>query len=298
MFTAPLAGTTLTSRPSLLPYTLSQVRPFPYPFLLTHPLSKIMFTAPSASPIHTGCAVFLRKRYPSLLLYLPIDAPKTINENKKSKTYIRMGRAQYRERRTGQKKEKSGRTGRAAIRRRKEEGERKVLAAGGQQRDEQKKRKSHGGKKGHKRPVGPQDGKDPRNGKEREEAPPAAARGQEQRRRAAQGAAAREEPEGSRKTKGREWAAERRKEEQDKGRTRLAEPAGRNSRKRQNAPPAAARGQHEQKRRERAAEKAAKSGRGRERRKAPPHPAEPRKGREGREKSGPSPRRRRGKRKY
>ena len=76
-----------------------------------------------------------------------------------------MGRAQYREQRTGQKKEKSGRTGRAAIRRRKEEGERKVLAAGGQQRDEQKKRKSHGGKKGHKRPVGPQDRKDPRNGK-------------------------------------------------------------------------------------------------------------------------------------
>ena len=33
MFTAPLAGTTLTSRPSLLPYTLSQVRPVPYPFL-------------------------------------------------------------------------------------------------------------------------------------------------------------------------------------------------------------------------------------------------------------------------
>lgn len=101
-----------------------------------------MFTAPPASPIPTSCAEFLRKRYPSLLLYLPIDAPKTINKNKKSKTYIRMGRAQYRERRVGQKKEKSGRTGRAAIRRRKEEGERKVLAAGGQQRDEQKKRKS------------------------------------------------------------------------------------------------------------------------------------------------------------
>ena len=208
MFTALLAGTTLTSRPSLLPYTLSQVRPFSYPFLFNSSPSKIMFTAPPASPISTSCAEFLRKRYPSLLLYLPIDAPKTINKNKKSKTYIRMGRAQYRERRTGQKKEKSGRTGRAAIRRRKEEGERKVLAAGGQQRDEQKKRKS------------------------------------------------------------------------------------------QNAPPQAARGQHEQKRRERAAEKAAKSGRGRERRKAPPHPAEPRKGREGREKSGPSPRRRRGKRKY
>lgn len=72
-----------------------------------------MFTAPPASPISTSCAEFLRKRYPSLLLYLPIDAPKTINKNKKSKTYIRMGRAQYRERRTGQKKEKSGRTGRA-----------------------------------------------------------------------------------------------------------------------------------------------------------------------------------------
>lgn len=208
MFTALLAGTTLTSRPSLLPYTLSQVRPFPYPFLFNSSPSKIMFTAPPASPIPTSCAEFLRKRYPSILLCLPIDEPKTINKNKKSKTYIRMGRAQYRERRTGQKKEKSGRTGRAAIRRRKEKGERKVLAAGGQQRDEQKKRKS------------------------------------------------------------------------------------------QNAPPAAARGQHEQKRRERAAEKAAKSGRGRERRKAPPHPAEPRKGREGREKSGPSPRRRRGKRKY
>lgn len=106
-----------------------------------------MFTAPPASPIPTSCAEFLRKRYPSILLCLPIDEPKTINKNKKSKTYIRMGRAQYRERRTGQKKEKSGRTGRAAIRRRKEEGERKVLAARGSRETNRRKEKARAERK-------------------------------------------------------------------------------------------------------------------------------------------------------